>query len=90
MLSFFNELIFLYKSAQKPNVVTQVQYYVTLFLPLMKFNKFVNKIFETNVWVKFEDRPSMCYIFEKVMVRGPQRQCSQLSDVQLHIYNLNI
>jgi len=28
----------------------------------------------------------MCYIFEKVMVRGPQKQCSRLSDVQLHKY----
>ena len=32
------------------------------------------------------DRPNMCYIFEKVMVRGPQKQCSRLSDVQLHKY----
>ena len=22
------------------------------------------------VWVKFEDRPNICYIFEKVMVQG--------------------
>ena len=30
------------------------------------------------------DRPNMCYIFEKVMVQGPQKQCSQVSDVQTH------
>ena len=35
---------------------------------------------------KVGDRPNMCYIFEKVMVRGPQKQCSRLSDVQLHKY----
>ena len=36
--------------------------------------------------VKVADRPNMCYIFEKVMVRGPQKQCSQVSDVQIHKY----
>ena len=25
------------------------------------------------------DRPNMCYIFEKVMEQGPQKQCSQVS-----------
>ena len=34
--------------------------------------------------VKVADRPSMCYIFEKAMVQGPQKQCSQVSDVQTH------
>ena len=29
--------------------------------------------------VKIADRHDMCYIFEKVMVRGPQKQCSQVS-----------
>ena len=29
----------------------------------------------------------MCYIFEKVMVRGPQKQCSRVSDMQIHKYN---
>ena len=47
----------------------------------MHLHKYTN-----TVWVKFADRPNMCYIFEKVMVRGPQKQCSQLSDVQLHKY----
>ena len=32
------------------------------------------------------DRPNMCYIFENVMVQGPQKQCSQVSDVQIHKY----
>ena len=32
------------------------------------------------------DRPNMCYIFENVMVQGPQNQCSQVSDVQIHKY----
>ena len=36
--------------------------------------------------VKVADRPIMCYIFEKVMARGPQKQCSQVSDVQIHKY----
>ena len=38
-------------------------------------------------WVKFADRPNMCYIFEKVMVRGPQKRCSRVLDVQIHKYN---
>ena len=42
--------------------------------------------YKNTVWVKFADRPNMCYIFEKVMVRGPQKQCSRVSDVQLHKY----
>ncbi len=37
--------------------------------------------------VKVADRPNMCYIFEKVMVRGPQKQCSRVSDMQIHKYN---
>ena len=28
----------------------------------------------------------VCYIFEKVMVRGPQKQCSWVSDLQIHKY----
>merc|ERR1711963_1142179 len=36
--------------------------------------------------VKGADRPDMCYIFEKVMVRGPQKQCSRVSDLQIHKY----
>ena len=36
------------------------------------------------------DRPKMCHIFEKVMVQGPQKQCSQVSDVQIHKYKYTI
>ena len=32
----------------------------------------------------------MCYIFEKEMVRGPQKQCSQVSDIQIHKYEYTI
>ena len=32
------------------------------------------------------DRLNMCYIFENVMVQGPQKQCSQSSDVKIHKY----
>ena len=42
--------------------------------------------YTNTVWVKFADRPNMCYIFENVMVRGPQKQCSEVSDVQIHKY----
>ena len=34
--------------------------------------------------VKVADRPSMCCIFEMAMVQAPQKQCSQVSDVQTH------
>ena len=30
--------------------------------------------YTNTVWVKFADRPNMCYIFEKVMDGGPQKQ----------------
>ena len=40
--------------------------------------------YRNTVWVKFEDRPNMRYIFLKV--QGPQKQCFRLSDVQLHKY----
>ena len=42
--------------------------------------------FTNTALVKVADRPNMCYIFEKVMALGPQKQCSRLSDVQLHKY----
>ena len=42
--------------------------------------------YTNTIWVKFEVRPNMCYIFEKLMVRGPQKQCSQVSDIQIHKY----
>ena len=42
--------------------------------------------YRNTVKVTVADRPYMYYIFEKVMVRGPQKQCSQVSDVQIHKY----
>ena len=36
--------------------------------------------------VKVADRHDMCYIYEKVMARGPQKQCSWVSDLQIHKY----
>merc|ERR1712018_56749 len=37
--------------------------------------------------VKDADSLNMCYIFVMVMVRGPQKQCSRVSDMQIHKYN---
>ena len=37
-------------------------------------------------WVKVAYRHDMCYIFEKVMVRGPQKQRSRVSGLQIHKY----
>ena len=31
----------------------------------------------------------VCYIFWKVVVRGPQKQCSRVSHLQIHKYNLS-
>ena len=42
--------------------------------------------YTNTVWVKFADKPNMCYIFEKVMVRGPQKQYSPVSDMQIYKY----
>ncbi len=42
--------------------------------------------YTNTVWVKFADRPNMCYIFEKVMVQRPQKQYSPVSDMQIHKY----
>jgi len=36
--------------------------------------------------VKVTDMPNICYIFRKEMVRGHQKQCSQLSDMQIQIH----
>ena len=35
---------------------------------------------------KIADRHDMCYIFEKVMIPGPQKQCSRVSELQIHKY----
>ena len=29
--------------------------------------------YKNTVWVKFADTPNMCYIFDKVMARGPPK-----------------
>ena len=42
--------------------------------------------YKNTVWAKFADTPNICYIFEKVMVRGPQKQSSQMSYVQVQKY----
>ena len=56
-------------------------------VPKCLTSKYTNMYKYTNtVWVKFADRPIMCYIFENVMVRGPQKQCSQVSDIQIQKY----
>ena len=44
-------------------------------------------IYTNTASIKVADRPNMCYIFEKVMVRGPQKQYSRVSDMQIHKYN---
>ena len=38
--------------------------------------------------VKIADRPSMCYIFEKAMVQGPQKvfDKNKVCDMQMHKY----
>ena len=43
-------------------------------------------IYTNTALVKVADKHDMCYIFEKVMVRGPQKQCSLMSDLQIHKY----
>ena len=42
-------------------------------------NKYAN-----TALVKVADRHDICYIFENVMVRGPQKQCSWVSDLQIN------
>ena len=42
--------------------------------------------YTNTVLVKVTDMPNICYIFAKVMVQGPQKQCSRVSDVQIHKY----
>ena len=51
-----------------------------------KINTHIHKYTNTDS-VKVPNRPNMAYIFEKVMVRGPQKECSQVSDMQIHKYN---
>ena len=42
--------------------------------------------YTNTVLVKVTDMPNICYIFAKVMVHGSQKQCSRVSDVQIHKY----
>ena len=48
-------------------------------MQLHNTNTQIHKYKYTNtVLVKFADSPNMCYIFEMVMVRGPQKQYSSV------------
>ena len=42
--------------------------------------------YTNTVWAESEDRHDMCYIFEKLMLRGCQNQCLQGSDMKIHKY----
>ena len=44
-------------------------------------------IYTNTASVKVADRPNMCYIFEKVMVQGPQKRCSRVSHMQTQKQN---
>ena len=44
--------------------------------------------YTNTVLVKVAYRNDMCYIFENVMVRRPQKQCFQVSDLQIHEYSI--
>ena len=44
------------------------------------------KCIRYTVSIKVVHRPNMLYTFEKSMVRGPQKQFFQVSDVQIHKY----
>ena len=58
-------------------------------IKLDKFTKLVSSL-NTNtgtvVLVKVTDMPNIGYIFEKVMGRGLQKQCSRMSHLQIHKY----
>ena len=51
-----------------------------------KVPKYLMCKYTNTVLVKVTDMPNICYIFAKVMVQGPQKQCSRVSDVQIHKY----
>ena len=50
----------------------------------IQIHKYTNTQIHKYSLGQIADRPNVCYIFEKVMVRGPQKQCARVSDVQLH------
>jgi len=72
----------------EPEAIHEVSAQTIIFIFLYRSNptKYTN-----TVLVKFEERSDMCYIFEKVMVRlrGPQKQCSQVADMQIEKYKYN-
>ena len=71
------------------NTNTQIQFWskLQMFPGVWHANTQIQIHKNTNTaLVKVADRPNISYIFEKVMVRGPQKQCSQVSDVQIHKY----
>ena len=60
-----------------------------------QIHKYTNTVCHTLLWLVGSrilalwntlKRTMMWYIFEKQMVRGPQKQCSQVSDIQIHKY----
>ena len=42
--------------------------------------------YTNTVWTESEDRHDMCYIFEKLMLRGCQNQCLEGSHMKIHKY----
>ena len=42
--------------------------------------------YTNTVWTESEDRHDMCYIFEKLMLRGCQNQCLKGSHMKIHKY----
>ena len=66
----------LFPSFWHPNTQIQIHKYTNT-----QIYKYTN-----TVWVKLSDRPNMWYIFQNAMIRGPQKQCSQVSDIQIHTY----
>ena len=69
---------------KRTNTNTQIHKYTNT-----QIHKYTNTQIHKNtntVLVKVADWPNMCYIFETVMIQGPQEQCSQMSDVQIHKY----
>ena len=52
--------------------------------------KYTNMQIHRYSLVRFADIHNKCYIFENEMVRGPQKQCSHVSDMQIHNTNTQI
>ena len=59
----------------------------TMFPSVWCANTQIQKYKYTNTFFfKVADMSNKCYIFEKVMVRGPQKQSFHLSDMQIQIH----